>query len=93
MTSKLTPSPLTADVYPRLRAPQSAIQNPKSKIQNRLAVLAVAASVLVAGCGLTKPSKSAGAEGKPATSWKADSKNSNGTSKTDTIPNAAAVGL
>jgi hypothetical protein len=55
--------------------------------------LAVAAAVLAAGCGLTKPSHSANTQGKPANSFKADSKNGNGTSKNDTIPNAAAVGL
>ena len=93
MTSNLIFSPSTADIHPRLRFPRFAIQNPKSKIQNYLAVVAVAAAVLAAGCGLTKPSHSANAQGKPANSFNANSKNGNGTSKNDTIPNAAAVGL
>jgi len=49
--------------------------------------------MLAAGCGLTKPSKSAAAAGPSATASKADAKNNGKTSKNDTIPNAAAVGL
>ncbi len=63
MTSNLIPSPMTADGHSRLRSSQSAIQNPKSKIQNHMAVVAVAASMLAAGCGLTKPSQSAAGAG------------------------------
>jgi hypothetical protein len=56
-------------------------------------VLAVAVSMLTAGCGLTKPSKSAAAAGPSATTSKTDAKNNGKASKNDTIPNAAAVGL
>jgi hypothetical protein len=84
---------VSADV-PSLRIPrQAAIQNRESKIQNRLAVLTVATAVLVAGCGLTRSSKTTSPQSKPAASSKADGKNRDGTSKSDTIPNAAAVGL
>jgi hypothetical protein len=93
VTSNLIASRLAADGHSRPRASQAEILNRKSKFQNCLAVLAVAAAMLAAGCGLTKPSKSAAAAGPSATASKADAKNNGKTSKNDTIPNAAAVGL
>jgi hypothetical protein len=89
VTSNLIPCPLTAEGPSPWKSLPSAIENPKSKIQNHIAVVVVAASMLAAGCGLTKPSQSAAGPGKPAASAKSDGK----TPKNDTIPNAAAVGL
>ena len=93
MTSNLISSRPTTNGHSRSRASQAEIRNRKSKIRNCLAVLAVAVSMLTAGCGLTKPSKSAAAAGPSATTSKTDAKNNGKASKNDTIPNAAAVGL
>ncbi len=60
---------------------------------SRLAVFAVALSLLAAGCGLTRSSQSTAAPKKPAAVPAAGNPRTGGPSTNDTIPNAAAVGL